>query len=150
MALATIAAALGIHLGAVIHAAQVERVPVDVLAAICYYETRGHPDPTQALGQHGEIGLCQVRPETAELVGVAGDHTVPLVSARAAARWLARCINAQPSARVSQWALCYNEGVQGRGKTVYAARVSDMVMALRMQAALPNRHATRGLALWAR
>lgn len=137
--IAILVSALGLHMGAIRIEAEAAGVPPDVLAVICYYETRGEADRARAEGPSGEIGICQVRPETALRMGAGGlpnSLLNPEKNIRMAARWLAHCAGLGAEA-VRQLAHCYNEGrFTGTSKTPYASRVADMVMALRMEAAL--------------
>ena len=83
---------------------------------ICTWEVRGHPDPQNAVGPGGEIGWCQIKPSTADLLGiplshlVSPDRSLAVAAAVEVLRWCfregwhgtyrqAHCYNAGPSAR---------------------------------------------------
>jgi soluble lytic murein transglycosylase-like protein len=138
---AILVASMGIYLAPINLEARAAGVPADVLAAVCYHETLGEPDRASAIGLHGEMGLCQVLPQTALRMGASplpGALLKPRENIRAAARWLRYCMSLGAEA-VRQLAHCYNEGrFTDTSKTAYASRIADMVMAMRME---------RGLAL---
>ncbi len=137
---------MGLYLAPIHIEARAAQVPADVLLAICYHETRGEPDPANAPGLDGEVGLCQVLPETAADLGYRGTPEglkVPRINIRYAARWLAHCMSKGAEA-VRQLAHCYNEGrFTDTSKTAYSGRIAQIVVTLRMEAAITPKLALR-------
>ena len=136
-AAATLAASLGVWLGIIGVEASKAGVEWDVLAVVCHYETRGNIDKAGAVGDDGaSLGICQVKVQTAQEMGYRGPAEGlkdPVTNIRYAARWLRHCVDLG-AASVRRQAECYNAGRLGRAKTLYASRVHNMVMRLRMEA----------------
>ena len=135
-AAATLAASLGVWLAIIGAEARQVGVDWDVLAVICHYETRGEASKTHAVGDDGgSLGICQVKVQTAREMGYTGPVEGlkdPVTNIRYAARWLKHCVGLGATS-VRRQAECYNAGRLGRAKTVYASRVHNMVMRLRME-----------------
>lgn len=142
MTIALLIVGLGPYLAVIGQEARRAGVDADVLAVICYYETEGERDRLRALGDIDEMGLCQVRLQTARELGYRGSLKAllrPRVNARYAALWLAKC-QSLGAAAIRQQAMCYNEGwFTPTSKTRYSGRIAGAVTALRMQEALRPR-----------
>jgi soluble lytic murein transglycosylase-like protein len=120
-------------------AADREQIPVDVLVAICHYETRGEADRARAKSKKGALGFCQVMPETAEWLGMEGPaerlYDVE-TNVAYAAKWLRWCQD-EGASSIRQYAMCYHEGTfTPTSKTKYAAWIAWLVQDQRMQLAM--------------
>jgi len=103
-----------------------------LLEAICYYETRGEPEPHRVVGDGGKsIGRCQVQIGTADFL-LGGLFTAdelrrylhdPAVNAFLADWVLALCLARTPT--VEQAIYCYNAGPRARWRrpTLYTKAV---------------------------
>ena len=86
---------------------------------ICAKETRGHPDPDHAVGRHGELGRCQIKPATALMLGVTFDRLVNTeVSVQTAVAVLRWC-SALGWHGARRGAHCYNAGPAAAEGTAY-------------------------------
>ena len=132
-------AALAVALGLFTAAADREQIPVDVLVAICQWETRGEADKLNAQGGLDEQGTCQVRYATAVemgYVGVPGALREPRTNIRYAAKWLGHC-QRLGAGSIRQLAMCYNEGrFTATSKTRYAGHIANVVQRQRMNQAM--------------
>ena len=89
---------------------------------ICGREVRSHPDPRNAVGPGGEIGWCQIKPATAEMLGIplsdlVGEDRDKAV--QAAAKMLRDCASKGWHSAYRR-AHCYNAGAAARPGAAHA------------------------------
>src|SRR3990167_8070991 len=108
------------------HAAEANLI--DLRETICErWETRGEPSPDEAVGNSGELGRCQVTPESARLAGWEGKNSDLLgpgsrkANREAALLILQRCWIVKGARTARSVARCYNG--TGRRADRYAKSV---------------------------
>ena len=80
---------------------------------ICFYETRGHPNPVDAIGTAGELGLCQIKSGTAHQVGYRGTNRALLIahtSKATALKIIRRCATSRGPEQIRRIIWCYRNG----------------------------------------
>ncbi len=85
----------------------------------CSWETRGELLPDDAVGADREVGRCQIKIETARLVGYKGTRRDlmergGILSKSVAQRILRRCATALKSTDTHRILFCYNAGPSAR------------------------------------
>lgn len=99
-------------------AAPVEAAPRSLVAAIIHVESGGNP---RTVGRRGEIGLMQIKPETARSVGYRGTRRGlfdPATNVRYGTAYLNIALD-RAHGNICQAASLYNSGVFGRLKCTH-------------------------------